>query len=119
MSQNLQELFQQEIERFSTDLQLSEFRGLANESTRQCMTTVLEQIQAHACAVWVYQNSDQGELLTIVHNVGGQGDSIEGEVTQSLDSGLVSKAFREKETICHQGWFEHPEKTADVDREGM
>jgi hypothetical protein len=49
--------------------------------------------------------------------VGERGHEVEGLVSTPTDKGLVSKAFKELKTICHQGIFKHKEQSTEIDME--
>ncbi len=93
------------------------FRELADPVIEQSFKTLLDQINADAAAVWLKDGAAGSEVLTIAYNIGGRGSELENQVSQSLDSGLVSKAFRESSTICHEGLFCHQEQSHEVDRQ--
>jgi hypothetical protein len=93
------------------------FRDLADPVIENSFRMLLKTIDADAAAIWLVNTSDRGQVLTIAYNVGGRGAEIEKKVSQPLDSGLVSKAFRESATICHDGFFSHKEQSSNVDTE--
>ncbi len=102
---------------FLSGLSVDSFQTLSDKVIDGCMKNLMNQVNGHAAAVWVHQSSDEGEVLTIAYNIGEKGRDVEGVVSQSLDSGLVSKAYKDLETICHQGFFKHKEQSAEVDKE--
>ena len=113
-NQSIQSI-QSTIASFSTIVSDELIHELADPTIERCFLNLLDHIQAHAAAIWLKQPGDKGDVLSIAYNVGGRGSAVEGTVRQPLDRGLVSKAFRERKTICHQGIFKHKEQSIDVD----
>lgn len=98
-------------------LELSVLPELADQVIKGSILNLIQLINGHAIAIWLPENRDGEDVLTIALNVGERGHEIEGEISQSMDKGLVSKAYRENETICHQGFFKHREQSSAVDQE--
>ncbi len=98
-------------------MSLAQFRELRDDELDQCLVALLDRVNGHAAAIWFHETDGQTDMLTIAINVGEHGHEIEGQIHQPVGAGLVSKAFREGKIICHQGLFEHPEKSRDVDRQ--
>jgi hypothetical protein len=115
MNNQSKQSIQSTIASFSTIATDELIHELADPTIERCFSNLLDHIHADAAAIWLKQSSDDGDVLTIAYNVGGRGSDIEGVVRQPLDRGLVSKAFRERKTICHQGIFKHKEQSAEVD----
>lgn len=101
--------------KFLQQVSVSKLSDLADEKIRMSFEDLLHHVNADAGAIWLV--GSDGEQLTIAVNVGARGSSIEGNVSQNLDSGLVSKAFREKAIVCDEGTFRHEEQSLDVDME--
>lgn len=76
---------------------------------------VVADARSGAGGVWL--ESADSTALVLAHNVGGAGAEIDGRVAQPLETGLVSKAFKEGTTVCHRGFFGHKEQSKAVDRE--
>jgi hypothetical protein len=108
------ENYRTEIDLLLNQLSIDTFKELADEVTRASFGDMVRQLGGDAGAIWIVDKSKPQELVIAV-NVGAQGDSIEGKVTQSLDSGLVSKAYTEKQLVHDEGAFRHPEQSMDVD----
>ena len=98
-------------------LTLENLNSLTDSVVEGCLESLNELVNGHAAAIWIREDKGGEQVLTIACNVGGKGDEVEGVVSQSLDSGLVSKAFNDGETICHQGFFKHKEQSTEVDKE--
>lgn len=103
-------------QKFLSDLSVASLQALAVESTRKSFETLLQHVQADAGAIWVV-DKNATDALTIAINVGARGSEIEGHVSQALDKGLVSKAFREGSLIHDEGSFRDPEQSLSVDLE--
>jgi hypothetical protein len=101
----------------ASDITVGNIRELADDVIENSFLSLLDHINANAAAIWLRTRDSEEEFLTIAYNVGGRGAEIEGQVRQTLDAGLVSKAYQEAKTICHQGIFSHKEQSMDVDRE--
>lgn len=114
---NYQEFVSSSVESFIARPTLSTFRQLADPFVRESFEKLVRHIQGHAGAYWVIDRQNETDGLTIVVNVGERGEEIEGEIFQPLDQGLVSDAFNNGETICHQGMFRPKNQSEDVDRE--
>ena len=99
------------------NLDLDALKSLSDDVIEGSIENLNELVSGHATAIWMREEKDGEEVLTIAYNVGGKGEEVEGVVSQSLDSGLVSKAFNDDETICHQGFFKHKEQSSSVDKE--
>jgi hypothetical protein len=100
---------------FTDSIQPPAVRELIDRRIETSFELILRQISAHAGAIWI-KPSDR-DVLVIAYNAGSGGKSVENVVEQPLDSGLVSKAFHERKTICHQGAFTHAEKSDRIDRQ--
>lgn len=98
-------------------LELSVLPSLADDVIKGSILNLIQLVNGHAIAIWLPERQGDADVLTIAYNVGGRGHDIEGEISQSLDKGLVSKAYLENETICHQGFFKHREQSSAVDKE--
>ena len=103
-------------ESFLGRLSISSLQELADETTRESFEDLIHQLNADAGAIWVLEKNELDEL-TIAVNVGARGSSIEGAVSQRLNSGLVSKSFREEILIHDEGTFQDPEQSVAVDME--
>lgn len=101
---------------FLNSVSLDSIRELANEVIKESFEDHVERLRGDAGAIWVVDQSNPEEI-TIAVNVGARGSSIEGSVSQNLESGLVSKAFKEEQLICDEGVLPHNEKSFDVDQE--
>lgn len=99
---------------FLKSVSVSRMQELAVPSSRKSFEDLLHQIKADAGAIWIV-DKDQTDALTIAVNVGARGSSIEGNISQSLDRGLVCKAFREDTLVHDQGTFFDPEQSRSVD----
>ena len=102
---------------FLASLQRASLPSLADQVIESSILNLQKLINGHAIAIWLPETRDGEEVLTIALNVGERGHEIEGEISQTLEHGLVSKSFLEKETICHQGFFKHREQSVRVDQE--
>ena len=98
---------------FVDELSHQSLKRLVDENLDRCFQSFLTRTDSHAGAVWIVNPATN--KLVIAYNVGGQGQEIEGQIEQPLETGLVSKAFKENQTICHQGIFAHREQSAKVD----
>ena len=99
----------------SQALSLDNIRTVADEVIESGFENLLKFIHCDSAAIWLKNPAE--DKLTIAFNVGGRGKELEGQVSQSLDSGLVSKAYREQQMICHQGIFNHKEQSSQIDME--
>lgn len=106
--------FQQEIDAFHQSVSVETIGKVADEVFRHSLENLIRQTNADAGAVWV---ADQGkpDALTIAINVGDKGESIEGNVSQQLESGLVSRAFKESKFVHDNGVFRSADQSSDVD----
>ena len=57
------------------------------------------------------------DALVIAYNDGPRPEELEGKVRMPMGEGLISKAFTEHETICHQGMFRHKDQSEEVDKQ--
>lgn len=105
------------VEKLVESPAVDQFCNWADSLVRRAFENLLSQIQAHAGAFWIPVEYEGKPCLVIAVNVGDRGSEIEGTVFQSLDSGLVSKAYRDAEVVCHQGIFKHSQQSAEVDKE--
>lgn len=108
------EKFQQEIDTFLQTISVASLRALVDDVFRQSFKILLEQTGADAGALWVLESANP-DNLTIAVNVGDKGESIEGNVSQTLDSGLVSRAFKENVFVHDEGAFRSSDQSMDVD----
>lgn len=99
------------------NLNLDTLKSLTDSVVQGSIENLNDLVNGHATAIWIRENKQGDDVLTIAYNVGVKGEEVEGVVSQSLDSGLVSKAFKNEKTICHQGFFKHREQSTDVDKE--
>lgn len=106
-----------ESEKFLGNVDLENFKSLTDQVIENCITNLIALVNGHAVAVWLPEQKDGEEVLTIAYNVGEKGPEVEGVISQSLDKGLVSKSFKQKETVCHQGFFKHRDQSSSVDKE--
>ena len=106
--------FQSQIDSYFDTLSVESFGSLADSTIRESFDDLLGNINADAGALWIVEH-DKPDELTIAVNVGAKGSTIEGNVSQGLDTGLVSRAYRELELVHDQGAFRHPEQSMDVD----
>lgn len=104
-------------EKFLADVNIENFKSLTDQVLENCIMNLIAMVNGHAVAVWLPEQKDGEEVLTIAYNVGEKGPEVEGVISQSLDKGLVSKSFKEKETVCHQGFFKHRDQSSSVDKE--
>ena len=102
---------------FLSDIEIKSVKSLVDKVVHGSLNNLVTQVNGHAVAIWLHEQKPEGEALTIAYNVGEKGHDVEGVVSQPLDDGLVSKAFKEEKTICHQGVFKHKEQSTDVDKE--
>ena len=103
--------------KFIDNVNIEGFRSLADRVIENAISNLIDLVNGHAVAVWLPEIKDDEEVLTIAYNVGEKGPEVEGVISQSLDKGLVSKSFKEKETVCHQGFFKHRDQSSSVDKE--
>ena len=108
------ENLQQKTELFLNDLSVDRFGALADEAIRASFEDLVSQLGGDAGAIWIVDKSNPEELAIAV-NVGARGSQIEGNVSQNLKRGLVSKAFREKRLVHDKGVFRDREQSMDVD----
>lgn len=101
---------------FQKNISVDSFGSLADATIRQALEEIVQSLGGDAGAIWIVEPADP-ENLVIAVNVGSRGSSIEGEVSQNVDSGLVSKAFREGKIVHDQGAFQHPDQSAQVDQQ--
>ncbi len=109
----LMSLITNKSQAFIDELSHHSLKQLVDENLDRCFQSFLTRTDSHAGAIWIVNPTTN--KLVIAYNVGGQGHAIEGQIEQSLESGLVSKSFKEEQTICHQGMFAHREQSAKVD----
>ena len=102
---------------FVGSLEIDVFQALTDNVIEGSIVNLNQLVNGHAIAIWLPEQRDGEDVLTIAYNVGERGHEVEGVISQSLDKGLVSKAFRDGETICHQGFFKHREQSVAVDQE--
>lgn len=99
----------------TAELNLTNFKLLVDDVVAKTMSNILDHVNGHAIAIWLKENGAE-EKLTIACNVGDKGASVEGLVSQPLSAGLVSKAYRDGQVVCHQGLFKHREQSLSVDK---
>lgn len=117
MTAELRTALNQASEEFTQGMGIVVFQSLADDVIKNSILNLSQLINGHAIAIWLPEKKDSEEVLTIAYNVGARGHEIEGVVSQPLDEGLVSKAFKDNDFVCHQGFFKHREQSADVDKE--
>lgn len=110
---SIPEHLQKSADAFLQQDSVSKLGDLADEEIRSSFEDLLHHVAADAGAVWIVGKDN--EELTIAVNVGARGSSIEGSVSQGLDSGLVSKAFKEETMVRDEGAFRHREQSLAVD----
>ena len=103
--------------RFVVTLTVANFKTLSDQVVENCIGHLIDGVNGHAVAIWLPEEKDGDEVLTIAYNVGEKGPEVEGVISQPLEKGLVSKSFKEKQTVCHQGFFKHKEQSNTVDKE--
>jgi hypothetical protein len=108
------EKFQPEIDAFLNSVSVETVGKLADNVFRNSLEDLIRQTGADAGAVWIADEKTP-DSLTIAVNVGDKGESIEGNVSQQLESGLVSRAFKEDVFVHDQGVFRSPEQSMEVD----
>ena len=101
---------------FLANLDTGSLKLYSDDVIDNCIKNLIDHVNGHAVAVWLEEQKEGSDVLTIAYNVGEKGDEVEGVISQSLEDGLVSKAYKEKETICHQGFFKHKEQSMKVDQ---
>lgn len=104
------------VDAFLNSLSLDSVRQLADSVIKESFEDMVAGVGADAGAIWVV-DADQDAEITIAVNVGARGSEIEGEVSQNLDSGLVSKAYKQEQLISDEGVIPHAEKSFDVDQQ--
>lgn len=104
-------------ESYLDQLEVKTLQALSDNVIEGSVSNLKQLINGHAVAIWLPENRNGEDVLTIAYNVGERGHMIEGTISQPLGSGLVCKAFRENQTICHQGFFKHREQSLGVDQE--
>lgn len=114
---NLKSVIEEATKSFLEGIEIESVKSLVDKVVHGSLNNLITQINGHAAAIWLHEQKSAGEALTIAYNVGEKGHDVEGVVSQPLDEGLVSKAFKEDKTICHQGVFKHKEQSTDVDKE--
>ena len=102
------------VESFLNSISIDQVSALADLVIKDSFEDLLAQLNADAGAIWVV-GTDSDDEITIAVNVGLRGNAVEGNVTQKLDRGLVSKAYREGQIIGDEGILPHAEKSIDVD----
>jgi len=115
-SSELRTAIDEAAESFVGRLEIVTLQSLADPVIEAAISNLNQLIDGHAIAIWLPENRAGEAVLTIAYNVGERGHEIEGVVSQSLGKGLVSKAYRDHETICHQGFFKHRDQSIDVDQ---
>ena len=96
---------------------VSNLKSYTDDVIEQSLLHLIDKVNGHAVAIWLPENKEGEEVLTIAYNVGDNGPEVEGVISQSLDDGLVSKAFKESQVVCHQGFFKHKDQSSEVDKE--
>ena len=104
------------VDAFLNSVSLEKVQQLADEVIKESFEDLVHGVGADAGAIWIV-DPDQSSEITIAVNVGARGSEIEGEVSQNLDSGLVSKAYKQEELISDEGVIPHAEKSLDVDQQ--
>lgn len=103
------------IQNFLDSISVERVSALADSVIKSSFEDLLNRLNADAGAVWIVaEGSDE---ITIAVNVGLRGDTVEGQVSQNLERGMVSKAFRDGQIISDEGLLPHSEKSIDVDCE--
>lgn len=102
---------------FFANLNLDSFQSLTDDVIDRSIANLIDLVNGHAIAIWLYEQKQGTDVLTIAYNVGERGHDVEGFVSTPTDTGLVSKAFKELKTICHQGIFKHKEQSTEIDME--
>lgn len=114
---NLKSAIEAATKSFLAEVNIASIKSLVDNVVEGSLNNLTAQVNGHAAAIWLHEQKPDEDVLTIAFNAGGKGHEVEGVVSQSLDDGLVSKAYKEQKTICHQGIFKHKEQSTDVDRE--
>lgn len=104
------------VDAFLNSVSLEKVQALADEVIKESFEDLVARVGADAGAIWIVE-ADESSEITIAVNVGARGSDIEGEVSQDLDSGLVSKAYKQDELISDEGVIPHAEKSLDVDQQ--
>ena len=110
------EKFRDAIDRNLSQISVGSFQQLADDNFRKSFDDLVRRNGADAGAIWIVEH-DNPQVLTIAVNVGEKGDSIEGEVQQVIETGLVSRAYKDKEFVHDQGAFRNAEQSDSVDRQ--
>lgn len=100
---------------FLNSVSLESVRQLADSVIKESFEDLVARVGADAGAIWIV-DPEQSSEITIAVNVGARGSEVEGEVSQNLDSGLVSKAYKQEQLISDEGVIPHAEKSFDVDQ---
>jgi hypothetical protein len=108
------EKFKQETEAFLKTVSVDRVGKVVDEVFRNSFEELLRQCDADAGALWVVDH-EAPSTLTIAINVGDKGEAIEGNVSQQLDCGLVSRAFNDSTFVHDVGLFRSKDQSLDVD----
>ena len=103
-------------EAFVAKINIDNLKSLTDDVIEKSILNTIDQVNGHAVAIWLPDEKDGQDVLTIAYNVGDKGPEVEGVISQKLDEGLVSKSFKNNETVCHQGFFKHREQSSSVDK---
>jgi len=102
------------VQAFLDSVSVERINALADSVIKNSLEELLVRMNADAGAVWVVEG-DSAEEITIAVNVGLRGEAVEGTISQNLDRGLVSKAYREGQIIGDEGVLPHADKSIEVD----
>ena len=106
--------FQKEVDSFLQSVSVEAIGKIADQVFRKSFEELLCHCGADAGALWVVEK-DAPDSLTIAVNAGDKGETIEGKVSQQLDSGLVSRAFKESTFVHDDGLFRSKDQSMEVD----
>lgn len=106
--------FQYEIDAFHQSVSVETISKVADDVFRHSLENLIRQTNADAGAIWVADQKTP-DALTIAINAGDKGKTIEGNVSQQLESGLVSRAFKEEIFVHDNGVFRSADQSSDVD----
>ncbi len=106
---------QARIEQWLTELDATKIRPLVDEHAAGYFHEVLHCIHAHEGSIWV--RPPKADYLMIAYNDGPRPAELEGQVKMKVGEGLISKAYNEHITVCHQGMFRHKDQSEHVDKQ--
>lgn len=101
----------QAVTQFAKTPDLYGFMQWLPETVPMLLKHMLSEIDAHEASIWIID--DEKEQLVICYNT----EELARHFSQPLDTGFVSKAYREERPVHHKGIYRYHEGSGLIDSE--